>query len=339
MQNLKQLTFIPESSKKLTARQFNIIRSPKQNGTARDDSKPYLAELGVEIINKPQPIQFLRNSDEKVHRWSPYVQGFSAEFVQRMIANYEQDYSSPIVFDPFAGSGTVLVQSKLNNCEVYGVELNPLLHFIARAKIKTWQINPDRLLTISVNLPSNGEYKAPEFLKSEKHFKPIVLKNLEKIKSGIHHFDPTSDEEQDIKDLLLIAFSSILVDCSNLKRSPCLGYCKNKNVQDDTPFLLFEKKIKEIYSDLKYLQRDFKNVDSKSEVYLANSKEFQHKKFYDLVITSPPYMNGLDYVMNYKIEMGWLGFAEGHKQLKKVKDDMVVCDNVSKGLIKNFNLG
>ncbi|HEX9975303.1 MAG TPA: hypothetical protein VGD14_24840, partial [bacterium] len=328
---------MPDKSSKLTIRQFNIIRSPKQNGTARDDSKPYLADLGIEIINKPQPIQFLKNSDERVHRWSPYVQGFSAEFVQRTIANCKSDYESPVIFDPFAGSGTVLVQSKLNNCEVYGVELNPLLHFIARTKIKTWQLNPDRFLYISNNLSNNGAYNAPGFLKSEQHFKPTVLKNLEKIKSGIDHFDPTSVEEQSIKDLLLVAFSSILVDSSNLKRSPCLGYSKSKNVQDDAPFLFFAKKNREIFFDLKLLQNDFKNLDSKSEVYLANSKEFQHKNSYDLVITSPPYMNGLDYVMNYKIEMGWLGFAENHKQLKKVKDDMVVCDNVSKGLIQEFH--
>ena len=47
-------------------------------------------------------------------------------------------------------------------------------------------------------------------------------------------------------------------------------------------------------------------------------------------------MNGLDYVMNYKIEMGWLGFTKDHKEAKTIKDEMVVCDNVSKGLIRNF---
>ena len=71
-------------------------------------------------------------------------------------------------------------------------------------------------------------------------------------------------------------------------------------------------------------------------VILGNSLEYRHQHSYNLVITSPPYMNGLDYVMNYKIEMGWLEFADNHKQLKQVKDAMVVCDNVSKGLIKNF---
>jgi hypothetical protein len=47
-------------------------------------------------------------------------------------------------------------------------------------------------------------------------------------------------------------------------------------------------------------------------------------------------MNGLDYVINYKIEMGWLEFVKNHKELKKIKDEMVVCDNVSKGLITSF---
>jgi hypothetical protein len=36
--------------------------------------------------------------------------------------------------------------------------------------------------------------------------------------------------------------------------------------------------------------------------------------------------------------MGWLGFAENHRQLKAVKDDMVVCDNVSKDLIRKFSI-
>jgi hypothetical protein len=40
--------------------------------------------------------------------------------------------------------------------------------------------------------------------------------------------------------------------------------------------------------------------------------------------------------MNYKIEMGWLEFVHSQRDLKKIKDDMVVCDNVSKGLIRKF---
>ena len=98
------------------------------------------------------------------------------------------------------------------------------------------------------------------------------------------------------------------------------------------------QKIDDICNDLIILQRKYKrNISVESNVLLANAMTYEHEHTFDLVITSPPYMNGLDYVMNYKIEMGWLGFTNGSKDAKKVKDNLVVCDNVSKGLIKKFS--
>jgi len=242
-----------------------------------------------------------------------------------------------VILDPFAGSGTVIVQAKLNDLAAYGVELNPLLHFVAETKINSWTTDPHKFLNIARHLAVRMPTKAPGFLKSEKHFNPGVLRNLEKLKGGIDSFEPVSKDEKHIKDLLLLAFASILIDCSNLKRTPCLGYSRNKNIEDNAPFILFSKKTEEIAEDLQVLHSKFvHSIECPAEIHLANSMEFEHPHTYDLVITSPPYMNGLDYVINYKIEMGWLGFAENHKQLKRVKDDMVVCDNVSKGLIRVF---
>ena len=90
--------------------------------------------------------------------------------------------------------------------------------------------------------------------------------------------------------------------------------------------------------DLRLLQSEYKDsLLVESEVMCANSMRYEYGDKYDLVITSPPYMNGLDYVMNYKIEMAWLGFTNSHKEAKAIKDAMVVCDNVSKGLIRDFS--
>lgn len=322
---------------KLTARELNIARSPKKNGSARVDSIPYLEKLGIAIVDKPQSIQFFPNSNELVHRWSPYVQGFSADFVQGVIDEYGKEYTSPIVFDPFAGSGTVIVQAKLNGFDTFGVELNPLLHFVAQTKLHTWNVNPDKLSRMASGLSKNELTPAPGFLKSKKHFNPKVLGNLEKLKGGIDCLKPSNSDDEKIKDLLLLAFSAILIECSNLKRTPCLGYSKKKIVHDDAPFNLFQTKVSDIAGDLRLLQERYhSNIFIVSEVILANSMTFSHQHTYDLVITSPPYMNGLDYVMNYKIEMAWLNFAEDHRQLKQVKDEMVVCDNVSKGLVREF---
>lgn len=333
-ETLFDLTTVTE----LTARRKNVLRSPKQYGNADEDARPYLVELGQELIPAPQAIQFQPNTAEPVHRWSPYVQGFSASFVQRTLERYRHEYVNPVVLDPFAGSGTVLVQAKMNGVSSWGIELNPLLHFIARTKVNSWKVSAERLFAIADGvLASQTLADPPSFLKSETQFRPQVLFHLRRLKGGLDAFRPNDEEEAKIKDLLLLAFASILVDSSNLKRAPCLGYAPKKVVEDDAPVRLFSQKVQQIADDLRLCQSRYAGcLDTPAEVLWGNSMQTRPDVPCDLIITSPPYMNGLDYVMNYKIEMGWLGYGQSHRELKHIKDEMVVCDNVSKGLIRSF---
>ncbi|MGR3177483.1 MAG: hypothetical protein ACUZ8E_05465 [Candidatus Anammoxibacter sp.] len=332
---MRQETLFPSVTKEYTARQINILNSPKQLGHCDIDSKPYLKELGIDILNRKQPIQFSSNVNETIHRWAPYVQGFSASFVQSIFDQYKHEHKNPLILDPFTGCGTVQVQSKLNGYKSVGTELNPLLKFIAETKLNTLDVSTKELLKVFNKLNLSLPTRSPRFLKSERHFPKEVLRNLELLKGGIDSLSKKTEPK--IVDLLNLAFSSILVDVSSLKRSPCLGYSKSKKVAPLAPFVLMRQKIHQIAEDLKIIQNEYSGfISTSSQVVLASSTEYNHSNKFDLVITSPPYMNGLDYVMNYKIEMGWLGFAESHTELKKVKDEMVVCDNVSKGLIRNF---
>lgn len=322
----------------LDVRRINILNSPKLGGSCEKDSEQYLKELGIEIVERRQRIQFTPNFGEHVHRWAPYIQGFSAEFVQSVLDQYREDYEKPVILDPFAGCGTVLVQTKLNGFRSVGTELNPLLQFIANVKVNHWNVSPALLNRVFSSLPRSYRSLSPHFLKSENHFNPGVLKNLEFIKGGIESLRPRSEMGKKVKELLWVAFSSILIDCSNMKRTPCLGYAPKKDISPELPWRLMELKVHSMVNDLKILQKDYKEfLNVPSEVVVADSMKHHHNKNYNLVITSPPYMNGLDYVMNYKIEMGWLGFTANHKEAKEIKDSMVVCDNVSKGLIKFFS--
>jgi hypothetical protein len=323
----------------LDARKRNILRSPKKGGASDLDSIPYLEELNVEIVESVQPIQiqFTPNTNEPVHRWASYVQGFSALFVQTIFNRYRGIYRNPVVLDPFAGCGTVIAQAKFNGYKSIGTELNPLLQFIAQTKVNSWDVSPGRLLETYRRMPKDKSLPAPSFLKSTSQFRPSVLRNLEIVNGGIASMRARTEEEKKIKNLLRLGLSAILVDCSNLKRSPCLGYVKNKVVKDSAPFVLFEEKVHEIADDLRLVQSQYKDsICTEAKILCSNAMTFKHRNRFDLAITSPPYMNGLDYVMNYKIEMGWLEFVHSQRDLKKIKDDMVVCDNVSKGLIKKF---
>jgi len=321
----------------LDARRLNILKSPKKGGSSSIDSIPYLKELGVEIVENNQPIQFTQNVNEPVHRWASYVQGFSALFVQAVFNQYGKVYRNPVVLDPFAGCGTVLVQAKFNGYRSVGTELNPLLQFIAQTKVDSWDVSPKELLETYRKMRKDRSRPAPSFLKSTSQFRSAVLQNLEVINGAIASVRAVTEREERIRNLLKLAFSAILVDCSNLKRSPCLGYDKTKRVKDSAPFALFDQKVREIADDLQLVQSQHTDfVDTESKVIYANAMTFQHRRKFDLAITSPPYMNGLDYVMNYKIEMGWLECVRSQRELKRIKDDMVVCDNVSKGLVRDF---
>ncbi len=340
------LFYIPKHTLPIREHISHMIQKNVLNRSSLTDSVPFLDELGKEIEEQKQSIQFTPNEKNPIHRWTPYIQGFSASFVQRQFAQYQNEYDLQSgkhwVLDPFAGSGTVLVQSKFNGIPSLGTELNPLLQFIANSKGNSWNLSGIKLLEISNAMIKNRFEKAPEFLKSADHFKPKVLRELERIRGGIKQLEDVSNiliDNQAVNyvDLLRLALSSILVDCSNLKRTPCLGYDSKKKVTDDMPQKNLNAKVGQIAHDLDIIHlHNSKLIDVPYEVHLANAMEFNHTKKYAMAITSPPYMNGLDYVMNYKIEMAWLDFVNSHVEAKAIKDEMVVCDNVSKGLTKQF---
>ena len=83
----------------LNARQINILNSPKKGGSAESDSRPYLNKLGIEILENRRPIQFTPNVNELIHRLAPYVQGFSASFVQSTFDLYKKEYKNPLILE------------------------------------------------------------------------------------------------------------------------------------------------------------------------------------------------------------------------------------------------
>ncbi|MHA2293772.1 MAG: DNA methyltransferase, partial [Candidatus Hodarchaeales archaeon] len=87
----------------------------------------------------PIAVTFQKNKKSPVHRWYPYKEGFSQSFVEKMFKEYNVDKNSRIV-DPFAGSGTILVEAKKRGIFSAGYELNPFIHFLAKVKVN-WDID------------------------------------------------------------------------------------------------------------------------------------------------------------------------------------------------------
>ena len=63
---------------------------------------------------------------------------YPAKFIPQLAARLIEDYSQPgdTVLDPFMGSGTALVEAKRLSRPSVGVDINPVAHLIATAKVR-----------------------------------------------------------------------------------------------------------------------------------------------------------------------------------------------------------
>ncbi len=93
-----------------------------------DDSNPSSANSSTFVDNMALP----------VHRWFRYSAGFSALWVRDAIRSAKALALGPVrVLDPFAGSGTVLVEAAAAQVSSVGVESHPFVARVARVKVQS----------------------------------------------------------------------------------------------------------------------------------------------------------------------------------------------------------
>src|SRR5258705_4425929 len=86
---------------------------------------------------------FKSGTQKKIHSWFRFTPSFGPELVDIMLEklNFEK---GELVLDPFGGASTTLIQCRLNNIDVIGFEINPLLHFVGKTSLN-WSLDPSVL--------------------------------------------------------------------------------------------------------------------------------------------------------------------------------------------------
>src|SRR5213080_1802951 len=76
------------------------------------------------------------NKQRPIHRWVPWIAGFSAEFVRDTFTRCLPSKATqrPVVLDPFCGVGTTLIEAMRSGYNGTGFEINPYAALAARAK-------------------------------------------------------------------------------------------------------------------------------------------------------------------------------------------------------------
>jgi hypothetical protein len=250
-----------------------------------------------------------------VHRWYRYSAGFSAEWVRSVISEHQN--GEPInVFDPFVGSGTVVLESKAEGVNGLGIESHPFVRRVALAKLNWPADRSDleeaaKLLLASARRRKPAISNYPDLIK--KCFPTETLERLDVMRAAWS----AQDDKSDAAALSWLALVSILRSTSPVGTAPWQYVLPRKSkAKPLEPFKAFQNQIDMMRSDMSAWDRRSKggtggilNDDARE---MANAPE----DWADLVITSPPYANNYDYADATRLEQSFLGEVTSWGDLK-----------------------
>ncbi len=301
------------------------------------------------VIDCPIPTDFVIDNGERylfvssrqrdlTHAIHKYPAKFIPDFPNWFIRKYTK--IGDCVLDPFMGSGTTNLEASLLNRQSIGVDIDAFSRFIA--SIKTTPITDRELMHPHARLVSkieqgysrNKEYPVPDFPYQQNWFKSHILHELAYIKQSIESLGCSTA----VRNLFLLSMSAIVKEVSEANHN-CLRTCiRHNNRKHVMAGQALQKFIKQLNYNVRAVQQlnSIHKLGSVSILDNADARELQGvpNNSVDLAVTSPPYLNAIDYPRTHQLEMYWLGFANG--SLTKLKEKHVGTETVKAAYYRSF---
>lgn len=273
---------------------------------------------------------FSLNKSEPIHRWYPYVEGYSSCLIAEELKKFlVLKPNIETIHDPFCGTGTTSLVASTYGIESFYSESNPFMQTVIETKV-----NVVRMLDVNIAIPKLLEYRALirtikiESFSSwngfEKFFGESQLNELLTIKKLI-----SQEDDVLVKCILTLALSAIVVKVSKMTRRGDLRYATEKEYREESVLDCFIDKLDEMICDIQYHKAMVKCGTTKVS---DDARKNDYVNAFDCVITSPPYLNGTNYIRNTKLELKLNDFILSEKDLPRFHSKGIVAgiNNVSK---------
>ncbi len=279
---------------------------------------------------------FDKNKNVLVHRWYPFVEGYSKVFIEDILQ--ELPFSPQCALEPFCGSGTTPVELQSHNIKCYSFEVSPFMYLLAKVKLE--QTYDETTFTYYRNRIANSLSNPLQDIRTEESipFGKTVVRRDGMKKWNFH--DSSLDGILDIrhairvdvddiryKKLFTIALASIILQSSNLFRNgKCLSYRNGWESRiysrTDIHKLFFANLDDVIAEDIRIISSQQMSVNNTDLCYLSDVRkgiEQVPNNSLDLIITSPPYLNSRDYTDIYMLELKVLELVKSYEDLQNLR--------------------
>jgi DNA modification methylase len=257
---------------------------------------------------------FVDNVRLPVHRWFRYSAGFSAQWAGEVIREAAVG-GSLRVLDPFAGSGTVVLEAERAGVAGIGVEAHPFVARIARAKLH-WREDAKAFRRMGSQVAraakEGGSVEGYPPLVT-KCYPPEALAKLDALKKA---WQKASDGGA-IAELCWLSLVSILRAASPVGTAQWQYVLPKKSKANSVePLEAYEGRLGVLAADMVTWQAD--PSGPRGQILCEDARDCPGvpDAWADLVITSPPYANNYDYADATRLEMTFFGEINGWGDLQ-----------------------
>ena len=290
------------------------------------------------------------NKSLPIHRWVPWIAGFSAQFVEDAIDSYlpKKNRSHQRVLDPFAGVGTTLVEALKAGRHAIGYEINAFAALAAQAKVNCIDVTPKAFgaevdtfrsamacfeSEVDQRWAEGGQEAIADILNTLREAGPRDFR------SRIPFFSPpieakflyalveTARLENLHGTLFRAALGGTMISFSNYSYEPSLSTRPGAGkalIENASVALPVCQRLDAMVEDIGWAQANYGASWRPRERQVILGSYFDsklRKGSVSLLVTSPPYMNNYHYVRNTRPQLHWLGLIRGPEELRTYEQE------------------
>ena len=235
---------------------------------------------------------FVQNKRLPIHNWFYFKEGFARGFVEASLKWMGVDRGT--ILDPFVGVGTTTLTSRELGLDSIGIDASPLMVLVSRAKCEDQDIDlleqqSSKIFATRFERPDLSEVSSGV----RRFFSKYVLEDVIFFRSLIN-----SIEDGPSRDFFLVMLMSSAMKASYALKD---GAVLRVTRRPTPPFRrFFRSRVKRAIKELKR----FTPLGPEPSLHLGDARQldFLADSSVDCIVTSPPYLNKIEYTKVYEIE-------------------------------------